>query len=82
MVGVVLVMLDQVFLSWHGVLVLVGRIPVKQRVLNFTMSEWMTDDEDYRQEGSGDGVESEIEMEFNKFIELSWVSTEIIMSSK
>ena len=42
----------------------------------------MTDDEDYRQEGSGDGVESEIEMEFNKFIELSWVSTEIIMSSK
>ena len=43
----------------------------------------MTDDEDYRQ-GSGDGVdiESEIEMEFNKFIELSWVSTEIIMSPK
>ena len=44
----------------------------------------MTDDEDYRQGGSGDGVdiESEIEMEFNKFIELSWVSTEIILSSK
>ena len=44
----------------------------------------MTDDEDYRQGGSGDGVdiESEIEMEFNKFIELSWVSTEIIMSPK
>ena len=44
------------------------------------MSEWMTDDEDYRQEGSGDGVdiENEIEIEFNKFIELSWVSAVII----
>ena len=44
----------------------------------------MTDDEDYRQGESGDGVdiESEIEMEFNKFIELSWVSTEIIMSPR
>ena len=40
----------------------------------------MTDDEDYLQEGSGNG--GDIEMEFNKFIELSWVSTEIIMSSK
>jgi len=41
------------------------------------MSEWMTDDEDYRPVGSGDGVEigNEIEMEFNKFIELSWVKT-------
>lgn len=44
------------------------------------MSEWMTDDEDYLQEGSGNG--GDIEMEFNKFIELSWVSTEIIMRSK
>lgn len=32
-VEVVLVMLDQVFLSWHGVLVLEGKTPVKQRVL-------------------------------------------------
>ena len=47
------------------------------------MSEWMTDDEDYRPVGSGDGVEigNEIEMEFNKFIELSWVNTQIILKS-
>ena len=47
------------------------------------MSEWMTDDEDYRPVGSGDGVdiENEIEMEFNKFIELSWVKTQIILKS-
>jgi len=56
---------------------------VSQRELDFSMSEWMTDDEDYRPVGSGDGVdiENEIEMEFNKFIELSWVKTQIILKS-
>ena len=44
------------------------------------MSEYISDDEDLpgyfpsETQGSGDGVEIEIEKEFNKFIELSWVS--------
>ena len=41
------------------------------------MSEYISDDEDlgyFEAQGSGDGVEIEIEKEFDKFIELSWVS--------
>ena len=46
------------------------------------MNDWISDDEDYSRaealiQGSGDGVEIEIEKEFDKFIELSWVSSQI-----
>merc|ERR1712064_50919 len=52
-----------------------GKNREPENKLDFSMSEWMTDDEDYRPVGSGDGVEigNEIETEFNKFIELSWI---------
>ena len=47
------------------------------------MSRYISDDEDLdflsEAQGSGDGVEIEIEKEFNKFIELSWVRSKFLI---